>query len=230
MKRGANHETQEPLWILAARGAARASALMIPFLAAGRFAWPRGWIFVIAFLATQGAAFVAILLTNPGLIRTRLKKLNPTRPFDRVFVTLYGFLAVTFLAIAGLDGGRYSWARLGEAWILPGLLLHLAGAALATGAALVNPYLTCTVETRGHTLVTRGLYRLIRHPMYAGRILSFLGWPLLLGSTWSYSAACAVVLLFVYRTAREDRALQNELAGYRAYCRRTPHRLIPGLW
>jgi len=38
------------------------------------------------------------------------------------------------------------------------------------------------------------------------------------------------VPLFVLRTALEDRMLQEELAGYRAYAARVRYRLLPGIW
>jgi protein-S-isoprenylcysteine O-methyltransferase Ste14 len=36
--------------------------------------------------------------------------------------------------------------------------------------------------------------------------------------------------LFVVRTALEDRMLQQELEGYRAYAARVRYRLLPGVW
>ena len=39
-----------------------------------------------------------------------------------------------------------------------------------------------------------------------------------------------LILLFIWRTANEDRTLQQELPGYRAYARQTRYRLVPGIW
>ena len=220
----------DPPWKLAARGAARTSALAILFLAAGTVSWPRGWIFAAALLATQTAGLLVMWIKNRGLIRIRLSDIRPTKPFDRTFVSLYGPLSLVFLIVAGIDGGRHSFARFGQAWIWPGGLLHLCGAFLGIWARAVNPHLTCTVETRGHKLVTRGPYHSVRHPMYAGRILSLLGWPLILGSPWSYIPACALIILFVYRTKGEDKVLIKELPGYRAYSAQIRYRLFPGVW
>ena len=55
-------------------------------------------------------------------------------------------------------------------------------------------------------------------------------YPLILGSGWGLLATGALVLLFVVRTALEDRTLQNELPGYREYAEQTRYRLVPGLW
>ena len=104
----------DPAWKLAARGVARTSALAILFLAAGTVSWPRGWIFTSALLATQTAGLLVMCIRNPGLIRIRLGNIRPTKAFDRTFVSLYGPLSLSFLIVAGLDGGRHSSTRFGK--------------------------------------------------------------------------------------------------------------------
>ena len=42
--------------------------------------------------------------------------------------------------------------------------------------------------------------------------------------------AAVIVIVFVIRTALEDRTLQVELPGYTAYAQRTRYRLVPGVW
>jgi protein-S-isoprenylcysteine O-methyltransferase Ste14 len=70
----------------------------------------------------------------------------------------------------------------------------------------------------------------VRHPMYAAIIVVMLGLPLALGSWWALIPGGLLALLFVVRTALEDRMLREELPGYKAYTRRTRYRLIPGIW
>jgi protein-S-isoprenylcysteine O-methyltransferase Ste14 len=102
------------------------------------------------------------------------------------------------------------------------------GAVIAT-----NPFLESTVRIqseRGHVAVTSGPYAIVRHPMYVGVTMGYLAWPLIFGSLWAYIPAVAVAILFVFRTAHEDRTLRLELPGYEDYARRTRYRLVPGLW
>jgi protein-S-isoprenylcysteine O-methyltransferase Ste14 len=104
---------------------------------------------------------------------------------------------------------------------------------LLAWAMAVNPFAETTVRIqteRGHTVVSSGPYRLVRHPMYAGAILMFLGTPLILGSMLALLLAIEVVLLFVGRTALEDRTLRRELLGYEAHAAWTRYRLLPGVW
>jgi protein-S-isoprenylcysteine O-methyltransferase Ste14 len=83
---------------------------------------------------------------------------------------------------------------------------------------------------RGHKVVDTGPYAIVRHPMYLSAVILFSGIALALGSFWAVIPAAVVALVLVVRTALEDRTLQNELDGYKAYASRVRYRLIPGVW
>jgi protein-S-isoprenylcysteine O-methyltransferase Ste14 len=51
-----------------------------------------------------------------------------------------------------------------------------------------------------------------------------------LDSMWTLIPAVAALVIAVIRTTLEDRTLQEELPGYRAYARRVSYRLIPGIF
>jgi protein-S-isoprenylcysteine O-methyltransferase Ste14 len=79
-------------------------------------------------------------------------------------------------------------------------------------------------------VVTRGAYRWVRHPGYAGTIAAPMGPPLLLASLWALIPASLLAALFVLRMRLEDRTLTEELPAYDAYPRPTRFRLLPGIW
>ena len=79
-------------------------------------------------------------------------------------------------------------------------------------------------------IAQRGLYRFIRHPGYAGAILSAVSTPLILGSWWALIPCGISAVLYVVRTHLEDKTLKEELAGYPDYMQQTRSRLIPGVW
>jgi protein-S-isoprenylcysteine O-methyltransferase Ste14 len=78
--------------------------------------------------------------------------------------------------------------------------------------------------------VDRGLYSVVRHPMYAGAVLFFVSMPLWLESYAATVLALVTVLLIVVRIRVEERFLKRELPGYEAYTRRVRYRLIPFVW
>jgi len=83
---------------------------------------------------------------------------------------------------------------------------------------------------RGHRVVSTGPYAWVRHPMYSGTVLFFVGAPLLLGSWWGVAMAPLFAVLFAIRARIEERALIAGLPDYADYAARVRYRLLPGLW
>jgi protein-S-isoprenylcysteine O-methyltransferase Ste14 len=63
-----------------------------------------------------------------------------------------------------------------------------------------------------------------------GQLITSVGIVLLLGSIWALLAVLVLATAIVARTAMEDRTLQNELEGYKAYAQSVRYRLFPGIW
>ena len=85
-------------------------------------------------------------------------------------------------------------------------------------------------KDRRQRVIDSGPYKVVRHPMYAAIILMIPAVPLALGSWWALIFAGLVDILFVVRTALEDKTLKDELPGYIDYAKKTRFRLIPGIW
>ncbi|MCI0435396.1 MAG: isoprenylcysteine carboxylmethyltransferase family protein [Gemmatimonadetes bacterium] len=77
----------------------------------------------------------------------------------------------------------------------------------------------------GQTLVTRGIYAYIRHPIYIGDLLLLLGLELALNS-WLAAGVLMLAPVVLNQAVREERMLRRTLPGYDAYCERTK-RFIP---
>jgi len=108
----------------------------------------------------------------------------------------------------------------------------LAGVAIASaGAVTLGPNLTPATEPLpSGQLVTRGIYRVVRHPIYLGVSTLLAGYGMLRGGWWAGAAAFAVALTYFELKARvEERWLMQRMPEYAAYRARVP-RILPGGW
>jgi protein-S-isoprenylcysteine O-methyltransferase Ste14 len=80
---------------------------------------------------------------------------------------------------------------------------------------------------REHALVEHGLYRYVRHPIYAGDVLLLLGLELALNS-WCVLGVMAIAVYVRRKAIHEEGMLTKALPGYNQYCRRTT-RFVPFL-
>ena len=114
-----------------------------------------------------------------------------------------------------------------DALRVPGFVLGVAGAGLAVWSVLALRRFTPLPEPRaGATLVTRGPYRLARHPMYGGLLLFFAGVSLL-GSLPELLLTGALAVLWWRKTLTEEERLRARFPDYDVYRARTPRRFLP---
>jgi protein-S-isoprenylcysteine O-methyltransferase Ste14 len=82
----------------------------------------------------------------------------------------------------------------------------------------------------GHTLVTSGIYGVIRHPSYLGLLVGSLGWALAFRSALGVLLTALLIPPLVARIGAEERLLRMQFGDeYDAYRSRTS-RLIPGIY
>jgi protein-S-isoprenylcysteine O-methyltransferase Ste14 len=81
---------------------------------------------------------------------------------------------------------------------------------------------TVTIK-EGHELITSGPYALVRHPIYTGLLLAFVGSAMAIGE-WRAVLAFAVASLALWRKLWLEERWMHERFGeaYQAYCRRVP--------
>ena len=138
-----------------------------------------------------------------------------------------------WLILMPLDAVRFHWSQMPVQLQGIGAIILIAAFTLIYLAFRENAYLTPTVrvqEERGHTVVSTGLYHYMRHPMYTGFHLFFIGTALLLGSALGFLLALVLIALFFRRAVLEERVLRKELPGYEAYMAQVNHRFIPYIW
>ncbi len=205
------------------------------FLSSWRFDWVMAWVYVGTFAVVLTAMTVYQELGNPELAEER-SEFKPREGVQTWDVILSAVVRVSLLAsyvVAGLDV-RFGWKpEIPLAVQVAAFALGLLGAGLIVWAMAANRYAAVYAriqKERGHAVATTGPYRFVRHPFYVGTITFSLVVPVALGSPWALISGGLAALLFVVKTAAEDRMLREGLAGYREYAERVRYRLVPGIW
>ena len=124
---------------------------------------------------------------------------------------------------------------LGGGWtpVVFGLALILSGAAFRLRSMLtLGRLFTFTISIQAeHAVVTRGPYRFVRHPGYAGWLVGLIGTGVALDNWLSLLAILVLPPLGVLVRIHEEEAMLERALGddYRSYAART-RRLVPGVW
>jgi len=124
------------------------------------------------------------------------------------------------------------WTIDGDATRWLGVMLFAIGGALRIWPVFVlgDRFSGLVAIQPGHTLVTGGIYAVIRHPSYLGLLVNSLGWGLAFRSGIGVLLTALLVVPLLARINAEERLLHTQFgAEYDAYCARTS-RLLPGLY
>ena len=204
------------------------------FAAAGSLDWPAAWVMLIVSAILGPACGLWLAKTDPALLAERMRPtFQANQPAaDKIFMLIFFLALLLWLVAIGLD-------RRANASDVPlllqalGLAMYLLSIAFIMWVFRENSFAAPVVKVqaaRHQRVISSGPYAFVRHPMYSGVMLYFLGIPLLLGSWWGAALAPVFALLFAIRARIEERALIEGLPGYADYAERVRYRLVPGLW
>lgn len=204
------------------------------FMPAGTLHWRAAWIFLgtIAILGIAGGSWLA--KHDPALLAERMHPMmqSDQPAADKIFMLVFGFVALIWFLAIGFDK-RYHASDMPLALQVLGFAMLVLSGGFIMWVMRENSFAAPVVKLqteRGHRVVSTGPYAWVRHPMYSGTVLFFVGAPLLLGSWWGVAMSPLFVLLFAIRVRIEERALVAGLPDYADYARRVRYRLVPGLW
>jgi protein-S-isoprenylcysteine O-methyltransferase Ste14 len=151
---------------------------------------------------------------------------------NRWVLIAFSILGLLAAYLPAYTDRRNFWTIDGDTIRWLGVILFAVGGALRLWPVYVldNRFSGLVAIQPGHTLVTTGIYGLIRHPSYLGLLVSSLGWGLAFRSGVGVLIAALLVPPLFARIQAEERLLRSQFgAEYDAYCARTS-RLIPGFY
>jgi len=202
----------------------------------GNWLWLEGWIFSIWFLGLCYLTIIYLYHYDPALLEERYRKpgSGEEKRWDKYFVYILFLSFVIWFVIMPLDAQRFAWTTNFPVLLKSLGLIFLIGSAFFLfrsykDNAFVSPLVRIQSE-RDQKVVSTGVYGFVRHPMYLGGILLFLGAPLLLGSVYGLIIGIFLSILFLIRIMGEEKMLVEELDGYVDYKKKVKYRLIPYIW
>jgi protein-S-isoprenylcysteine O-methyltransferase Ste14 len=206
------------------------------FVPAGTLDWWRAWVFLGVVFIGAVASTAALFRVSEELLEERFKPpIQKGQPLaDKIVLLLLLAEFLGLIALIPLDVFRFHLlAKPGTlaSWI--GLVLFVAGWWIMTLALMENAFAAPVVkhqEERHQKVIDSGVYRVVRHPMYAGAVLLMVGMPLWLESSATAILAILPIGTLAVRILIEEQFLRRELKGYDAYMEKVRYRLIPFLW
>jgi len=149
------------------------------------------------------------------------------------------WVIVAFGVIGLLDAYLPAYTDRKELWTIDGDTIRWLGVVLFAAGGALRLWPVCVLGDRfsglvaiqpGHTLVTGGVYGVIRHPSYLGLLVNSLGWGLAFRSGVGALLTALLIPPLVARIRAEERLLRAQFGEqYETYCAGTS-RLIPGLY
>src|SRR5580698_7932942 len=204
------------------------------FLPAGTWKFWQGWIFLGFMMIPMVAASIYFSERDPQLVERRLQAKEKVGE-QKVIMKFAKLIFIAAFLLPGFDF-RFGWSRrtFGEVpvWLMISSgAITLAGYLMTYWVMGTNSYASRIIQVeKDQRVISIGPYRVVRHPMYLGGVISILFTPLALGSYWALPAFALVIPMIVLRLLNEEKILRQELAGYSEYCQSTRFRLIPLVW
>lgn len=175
-------------------------------------------VFIIA-----GAAYFAGGNVSPGVREDR---------GNRWVIVAFGLIGLIAAWLPAYTDRHEFWVIDGDAVRWLGVVLSLAGGALRLWPVYVlgDRFSGLVAIQPGHTLVTTGVYGIIRNPSYLGLLINSLGWALAFRSGVGVVLTALLIPPLIARIRAEERLLRTEFGSeYDDYCART-WRLVPWVY
>jgi protein-S-isoprenylcysteine O-methyltransferase Ste14 len=202
------------------------------FLPAGTFNFWQAWVFLSVFFGAALLITFYLMKYDKKLLEKRVaagptaEKLNT----EKIIQTITSLWFIAMLVIPALDH-RFYWSAIPPALVWVGDMILLIGFLIIFFVFKENSFTSATIEIqKDQKVVTSGLYRIVRHPMYMGGFFVFVGMSLALGSWWDFGLFAVVMPALIWRLFDEEKLLKKNLSGYTEYTKNVRYHLVPFIW
>jgi protein-S-isoprenylcysteine O-methyltransferase Ste14 len=205
---------------------------LLLFVLAGTLEYWQAWVYLGVFFGASLLITLYLMKKDPALLKRRLSA-GPTAEKEktqRIIMLLASIGFIALLAVPALDF-RFIWSTVPLWVVVAGDMLTALSFFIIFLVYKENTFTSATIEvSQDQKVISTGPYAFVRHPMYAGGSLLFVGTPIALGSYWGLLAFVAVLPALIWRLLDEEKLLKEKLPGYIDYCAKVRCRLIPGVF
>ena len=199
------------------------------FLPAGTLHWSNAWLLMAILFIPMLLMGIIMYIKSPELLTKRLNN-KEKRSTQKGVVAMSGLIFIGGFVVAGLNH-RFGWHTLPNYISYTFATIFTIGYTLYAEVMRENTYLSRTIEIQeNQTVVSTGLYGIVRHPMYMATVLMYLAMPLVLGSLIAFGIMLLYIPIIIRRINDEEQLLKTELPGYSEYCTQVHWRLIPFIY
>jgi protein-S-isoprenylcysteine O-methyltransferase Ste14 len=209
-----------------------ATLLALVFIPAGTLRYWQGWTYIAVFVVASSAYAVYLSKHDPALLRRRTEAgiSHEKEPAQKIIIFCLYVAFIVLQVLPPLDY-RFGWSSLPWPVAVFGNALIAISFYIFYLVSKVNTYAAANVRVEeGQTVISTGMYGVIRHPMYFGALFLLVGIPLALGSWWSLLVVPFFLPILYFRITNEEKILAQDLPGYAAYMRKVRYRLVPYVW
>jgi protein-S-isoprenylcysteine O-methyltransferase Ste14 len=205
---------------------------LLLFWPAGTFNYWQAWVFIAVFVICTLVPSIYLLFTNPAALQRRMHAGPATEArVTQKIVIIFASLLVPALMVFSAFDHRFGWSPVPMSVSLIGAALVAIGLGISQLVVIQNSYAAANITVEdGQSVVSTGLYGVVRHPMYVGAAIMLAGVPLALGSWWGLAVLIPGVIGIVVRILDEETMLRHELTGYGEYTQKVHYRLVPHVW
>lgn len=198
------------------------------FVSAGTISYLGAWVLFASIFICSISFGIWLYYKYPVQFENRFHEEKGEQQ-QRILV-LIGIILISSLILAGLDW-RFSWSKDTPYRFVIAAILLISANLIYRNVFMINPFLSNTVEVHpNQTIISTGMYRVVRHPMYLGTCLTYLSGIIILGSWLNTISFVLFVIVISMRIANEEKQLIESIPKYNDYCKLVKYRLLPFIW
>lgn len=202
---------------------------LLLFIPAGDLNFINGWLFIGILFIPMFIAGIILMFVNPELLKRRLNA-KEKESTQKGVIIFSGLMFLIGFIIAGLNY-RFNWIIMPNIVIIISSGIFMIAYIFYAEVLRENTYLSRTIKVeKDQKVIDKGMYKVVRHPMYMVTVVLFLMIPLILNSIISLAIFLIYPFILVKRIKNEEEVLKKELNGYEDYMKKVKYRLIPYIW